>query len=55
MTIDQKKKTGLFQAMNYIDYPSNFNGKVCIDMSFTYMHWKVAEGLEQEDSKMTFD
>ena len=26
-------------------------GKVFIDMSFTYLHWKVAEALGDENNK----
>jgi len=48
-----EKKTGLHEILYHIDFPSNFasKGKVMIQTSFTYLHWKIAEALEKEDSR----
>lgn len=46
---------GLHDIMYRIDFPKNLSGKVVIDMSFTYLHWKVAEALGNEDSKFNIE
>ena len=41
----------LRDIMYHLEYPKETHGKVVIEMSFTYLHWKVAEALGNEDSK----
>ena len=42
----------LYGQFYRVNFPKNTSGKVVIDMSFTYLHWKVAEALGNEDAKL---
>ena len=47
-----EKKTSLHEILYHIDFPgNNSKGKVMIQTSFTYLHWKIAEALKDEDSR----
>lgn len=46
-----EERTSLHEILYRIDFPSTYKGKVMIQTSFTYLHWKIAEALEKEDKR----
>jgi len=50
-----EKKTSLHEVLYRIDFPSSNHGKVMIQTSFTYLHWKIAQALEDEDSRYSIE
>lgn len=50
-----EEKTGLHEILYRIDFPDPYKGKVMIQTSFTYLHWKIAEALEKEDTRYSAD
>jgi hypothetical protein len=49
--VEKNKSNSLHEQLYRIDYPKSEQGKIFIDMSFTYLHWKVAEALGDENNK----
>jgi hypothetical protein len=45
----------LHEILYHIDFPSDYVGKVNIETSFTYLHWKIAEAGESKDDRYSVE